>query len=48
MPGWQAQLAQRQVDLGDLGLFQRHVVALEVRTAVGLRGVQKEAEEVVG
>ena len=44
----QAQLAQRQVDLGDLRLFQRHVVALEVRAAVGLGRVQEQPEEVVG
>ncbi len=44
----QAQLAQRQVDLGDLSLLKRHVVALEVRAAVGLRGVQEQPIEVVG
>jgi hypothetical protein len=42
------QLAQRQVDLGGLGLLQRHVFALEVRAAVGLRRVQKQPEKVVG
>ena len=41
-PGLQAQLAQRQVDLGELRLFQRHVVALEVRAAVGPRRVQEQ------
>ncbi len=41
--GLQAELAQRQVDLGDLGLFERHVVALEVRTAVGLRADPERA-----
>ncbi len=45
-PGLQAQLAQRQVDLGDLGLFQGHVVALEVGAAVGLGRVQEQPEEV--
>ena len=48
IPGSQAQLAQRQVDLGELRLFERHVVALEVRAAVGLRRVQEQPEEVVG
>ena len=46
-PGLQPQLAQRQIDLGDLRLFQRHVVALEVRAAVGLRRIEEEPEEVV-
>ena len=46
--GLQAQLAQRQVDLGDLRLFQGHVVALEVGAAVGLRRIEEEPEEVVG
>ena len=45
--GLQAELAQRQVDLGELSLFERHVVALEVGAAVGLRRVQKQPEEVV-
>ena len=44
----EAELAERQVDLGDLCLFQRHVVALEVGAAVGLRGIEEEPEEVVG
>ncbi len=43
-----AQLAQRQVDLGDLCLFQRHVVAFEVGAAVGPGGVEKQREELVG
>ncbi len=47
-PGLQAELAQRQVDLGELGLFQRHVVALEVGAAVGLGRVQPQPEELVG
>jgi hypothetical protein len=47
-PRLKAQLAQRQIDLRDLGFFKRHVIALEVRTAVGLRGIQEEPEEVVG
>ena len=48
IPGSRLQLAQRQVDLGDLRLFQRHVVTLEVRATVGLGGVQEQPEEVVG
>ena len=44
----EAQLAQRQVDLGELRFFQRHVVALEVGAAVGLRRVEEQPEEVVG
>jgi hypothetical protein len=47
IPGQQAQLAQRQVDLGDLSLFERHVVAFEVGAAVGLRRIQKQPIEVV-
>jgi hypothetical protein len=47
-PGLQAQLAQRQVDLGALRLFQRHVVALEVRAAIGTGRVQEQRKEVVG
>ena len=34
-PRLEPQLAQRQIDLGPLRLFQRHIVALEVRAAVG-------------
>ena len=48
MPGLQPELAQRQVDLGDLRLFQRHVVALEVGAAVGLGRIEEQPEEVVG
>ena len=44
----EAQLAERQVDLGDLRLLERHVVALEVRAAVRLGRVEEEPEEVVG
>ena len=44
----EAQLPQRQVDLGDLRFFQRHVVALEVGAAVGLRRIEEEPEELVG
>ena len=44
----EAEFAQRQIDLGDLRLFERHVVALEVRAAVGLRRVEEQPEEVVG
>jgi hypothetical protein len=43
----QAQLAQRQVDLGQLGLLERHVLTLEVRTAVGLRRIQEQPEKAV-
>ena len=42
------ELAQRQVDLGDLRFFKRHVVALEEGAAVGLGGIQEEPEELVG
>ena len=47
-PWLQAELSQRQVDLGQLGLFQGHVVALEIRAAVGLRRIEEEPEEIVG
>src|ERR1700712_2563094 len=43
----EAQLAKRQVDLGDLCFLQCHVVSLEVRTAVRLCRVEEQAEEVV-
>ena len=46
--GLQAEFAQRQVDLGDLGRFRCHVVALEVCAAVGPRRVQEQLDEVVG
>ena len=46
--GLQAQLAQGEVDFGQLRFFQRHVVALEIGAAVGLGGVQPEPEELVG
>jgi hypothetical protein len=46
-PGFQAELAQRQVDLGLLGFLQRHVVAFEVGAAVGLAGVEEQPEELV-
>ena len=48
MPGLQIQLAERQIDLGDLRLLQRHVLTLEVRAAVGLRRIQEKPEELVG
>ena len=48
MPGCEAELAERQVDLGDLRLLERHVVALEVGAAVGLRRIEEQPEEVVG
>ena len=47
-PGLQIELAEGEVDLGHLGLFQRHVLALEIRAAVGLTRIQEEAVEVVG
>ena len=47
IPGLQAQLAERQVDLGHLRLFERHVVRLEVGAAVGLVRVLPQLEEVV-
>ena len=47
-PGLQAQLAQRQIDLGDLSLLQRHVLAPEVGATVCLGGVQKQPEKIVG
>ena len=46
--GLQIELAEGEVDLGHLGLFQRHVLALEIRAAVGLTRIQEEAVEVVG
>ena len=45
--GLEPQFAQRQVDLGDLCSFQRHVVALEVRATVCTRRIQEQGEEVV-
>ena len=44
---FEAQFAQRQVDLGDLGLLERHVVTLEVCAAVRPRRVEEQREEVV-
>ena len=46
--GLETELAQGQVDLGDLRLFQRHVVALEVGAAVRLSRIEEEPVEVVG
>ncbi len=46
--GLESQLAQRQVDLGQLGFFQGHVVALEISTAIRLGRVLEKTEEVVG
>jgi hypothetical protein len=46
--GLQAQLAEGQVDLGDLGFLERHVIALEVRATVGLGRIEKQLEELVG
>ena len=45
-PRLQAQLAEGEVDLGHLRFFERHVVALEVGTAVGL-GRAAELQELV-
>jgi ABC-type uncharacterized transport system involved in gliding motility auxiliary subunit len=44
----QPELAQRQVDLGELGLLEGHVVAFEVGAAVGPRRVQEKRGELVG
>ena len=44
----EAQLAERQVDLGHLRFFERHVVALEVSAAVDLVRVLPQLEELVG
>ncbi len=41
------QFAQRQVDLGPLCLLERHIVALEVRTAVRPRRIEEQRKEVV-
>ena len=46
--GLEVKLAQRQIDLGDLRLFQRDVVGLEVGAAVGLGRVEEQPVEVVG
>ena len=46
--GLQTQLAQCQIELGDLGLFQRHVVTLEVGATVRLGGIEEQPEEIVG
>jgi hypothetical protein len=46
--GLEVELAQRQVDLGHLRLFERHVVSLEVGAAVGPRGILEQPEEVIG
>ena len=44
----EVQFVQVEVDLGVLGLFQGHVVALEVGAAVDPGRVLEQAEEVVG
>ena len=44
--GLQTQLAECQVDLGRLRLFERHVVTLEVRAAIDLVAVLPEPDEV--
>src|SRR6476661_2813861 len=46
--GLQAQLVERAVDLGHLGFFKGHVVALEERAATGPRWVLKQPEEIIG
>jgi hypothetical protein len=46
MPGCRP-IAQHQVDLGDLRLFQRHVTALSMRSCRSASG-QEQLEEVVG
>ena len=48
MPGCSPSLPRDEVDLGDLRLFERHVVALEVGAAIGPRRVEEEREELVG
>ena len=44
----QTQLAQRQIDLGDLRVLERHVLAIEVGAAVGLRRIEKQPKELIG
>ena len=46
--GLQSELAEGEVDLGELCFLERHVVALEVRAAVGLGRIEEQSEEVVG
>ena len=48
IPGFEIQLAERQIDFGDLSLFERHVLTLEVRAAVCLRRIEEQPEELVG
>ena len=47
-PRLEAEFAEGQVDLGQLRFLERHVVALEVGAAVGLRGIEEQLEELVG
>jgi hypothetical protein len=47
-PRREAEFAEGQVDLGELCFLERHVVALEVGAAVGLRGIEEQLEELVG
>ncbi len=47
-PWPQSQLAERQGDLGDPGLFEGHVVAFEIGTAIRLRRIQEKPVKVVG
>jgi hypothetical protein len=49
MPGCSPSLpSARWIDLGDLRLLKRHVVAFEVGAAVRLGRVEEQPEEVVG
>jgi hypothetical protein len=43
--GLEVQLAQREVELRDLRLVERHVVALEICAAVAHRGTQEQREK---
>ena len=43
----EVQLVQRQIQLGILGFFEGHVVALKVGARVGHGGVKKQREELV-
>src|SRR5205814_10279654 len=47
LPGLQVALPQGQIVLGDLRLFQRHVVALVVRARVKHRWAEKQPVEIV-
>ena len=47
-PGLEVQFAQHKVNLRHLGLLEGVVVLLEVRARVGQRGVEEQAEKIVG